>query len=433
MEFFLKFNLRFMKPNQASGILCFLLTISVHLALAQDEYWLSTNSPGGGNFFGDIIIDNEDNIYLAIPSEGLFKSADSGENWGKIADDFGAWGFQSLAKSPSGKMFAGDQAGLYHSVDGGVNWTHYPESVLPNRSIPDILIVDESTIYIAVYLNGIYRSFDNGETWEQVNNGISRYDFNVLAQGPDGTIYLGTKQFTWNSKVYKLENGSNTWIELSGNDMNNDVESMIFTDSGQLLIAGRDKIWAYNETEDLYEPLVDLGVNDRINTLVTKGEDEIYYGGGFVLGPSIYVSADGGESWVPRSSGINETVEVKKFVKNSEGVIFAATIQHGVFADSTVNITTEAKGTLPPGIEIKIYPNPTSDIARFGLSFETPSGFEFTLFDPLGKPILNLKPDTLQGPYHEFQYNLRDLPNGIYLCRILYKGTAYLNRIVKHE
>ena len=61
---------------------------------------------------------------------------------------------------------------IHRSLDSGLSWEAIP---LPdynsNYPVEHIEFDSEGNIYLGT-INGIYKSIDNGENWQKVNNGI---------------------------------------------------------------------------------------------------------------------------------------------------------------------------------------------------------------------------------------------------------------------
>ncbi|HEX7186182.1 MAG TPA: hypothetical protein VF756_30435 [Thermoanaerobaculia bacterium] len=130
----------------------------------------------------------------------------------------------SLAVNPSDPdvLYAGTDAGVYKSVDGGESWFRLslPESLVQALAVspsdPDILYVSIGALPTVA---GVFRSTDAGETWTQVNRGLpppppfcgcgSLMPIFALAVDPANAqvVYAGTFQ-----GVYKTRTGGERWF-----------------------------------------------------------------------------------------------------------------------------------------------------------------------------------------------------------------------------
>jgi hypothetical protein len=103
-------------------------------------------------------------------------SADGGTTWRPLVADGGV-----LAVDPtrSGRLYVTRTAGLARSDDGGLTFRTI-SSFAGSGSGQDVraLLVDPatpSTLYAAVFRQGVFRSTDGGVTWAPINAGLTRY------------------------------------------------------------------------------------------------------------------------------------------------------------------------------------------------------------------------------------------------------------------
>jgi photosystem II stability/assembly factor-like uncharacterized protein len=98
-------------------------------------------------------------------------------------------------------------AGLYRSVDGGVNWYS------TNLTSQDIFAIQNdpfsSYVYAGCVVNGtFYRSVDGGVTWFQNDTGINGLVVYTIAVDPTtpGVVYVGT-----NTGIFRSVNFGVDW------------------------------------------------------------------------------------------------------------------------------------------------------------------------------------------------------------------------------
>jgi len=137
-----------------------------------------TGVPGDANVY-----------YIGAASGGVFRTTDAGASWEPVFDDQPAQAIGSLAVAPSntniiwagtGETFIRSNIltgnGIYKSVDNGDTWQHMglEKSGRIGRIIVDPR--DSDTVFAAVMGHGygpqqergVYRTTDGGESWEQV-------------------------------------------------------------------------------------------------------------------------------------------------------------------------------------------------------------------------------------------------------------------------
>lgn len=185
-------------------ILLFAFTLLFNAAQAQ---WQSMNGPQG-RYVRSILC--TDSLYYAATGGGVMVSSDKGLNWEFRNNGLTSCDTKCLA-SYNDTVFLATDENIFRTTDGGLHWT--PDPYLHNHYIKHILVhngsllastyiqgVYQSTegtqgeyvtglfpsdvrypyfmsdnddaIFIATYRRGVYRSFNDGASWESCNNGL---------------------------------------------------------------------------------------------------------------------------------------------------------------------------------------------------------------------------------------------------------------------
>ena len=146
----------------------------------------------------------------------------------------------ALATAPDGSLLAGvEEAGLFRSTDGGATWTHV-EGLTNHPSRPTWgpgaggLILhtivphptDTQRTWVGISAVGVFETRDGGASWMARNVGV-RAEFNpedrfpetgqcvhkfAMAAGEPETLYQRN-----HCGVYRSEDGSETWQEITNN------------------------------------------------------------------------------------------------------------------------------------------------------------------------------------------------------------------------
>ncbi len=160
-----------------------------------------------GRQFEDGIIDSihgctksPERVFVGVTHNGLYRTADGGQSWSKVLDG----DIRSVAVDPTDDkvIYVGiEPVALFQSEDGGDHWREIaalkalPPSVRKNWWYPQpphhghvrnihVHPDDPKTIYLCLEHGGIVRSFDRGESWEDVSKGIDYLDIHVIANLP---------------------------------------------------------------------------------------------------------------------------------------------------------------------------------------------------------------------------------------------------------
>jgi hypothetical protein len=117
-------------------------------------------------------------------------SKDYGKTWKPIF--VSSNGVIALARTPKGALFASVKLkGLYRSTDDGNTWNKVASG--PTDTLVGAVAVSPSGEVYASASSGVFRSNDDGATWIDVSKGIALPgSLGMYAFAPDGSIYLGS-------------------------------------------------------------------------------------------------------------------------------------------------------------------------------------------------------------------------------------------------
>ncbi len=161
-------------------------------------------------------------VIYAGTDVGLYVSDDGGEKWRRLDTPMSGFMVWSMAIDPVDPrvMFAGtgtpSTPGIYRSTNEGKSWERLPVAIAaecPNVGIPrptGIAIdpTDHRHVWVGLEVDGVRHSADGGETWTTVNGQIPNQDVhNVLViAGPPKTVFTVVNDDVWRS----TDNGQ-TW------------------------------------------------------------------------------------------------------------------------------------------------------------------------------------------------------------------------------
>lgn len=244
-----------MRPIVA--LLLFAVCVAVARPQTTDDY-LKTIQPRsvGPAVTGGRIVDIEVHpaqpwtIFAASASGGLWKSVNNGTTWKPVFDDKKTVSIGDVAIAPSDPkvMWLGTGEhnnqrsahygdGVYKSTDGGETWQNMG---LPNSNRIGRIAIDPKNpdvVYVASmgYLykpggeRGVYKTSDGGKTWQLVLKGENDTTgfIEIVADPKNGNVVyaasLDRLRRAWNirdygvgSAIYKTTDGGRRWTKLSG-------------------------------------------------------------------------------------------------------------------------------------------------------------------------------------------------------------------------
>jgi hypothetical protein len=186
----------------------FILLAFTLLFNGAEAQWHPMNGPQG-RYVRSILC--TDNLYYAATGGGVLVSNDQGLNWEFRNNGLTSCDTKCLVTYNDTVFLATDE-NIFRTTDGGLHWT--PDPYLHNHYIKHLLVHNgsllastyiqgvyqstegtqgeyitgvfpsdvrypyymsdnEEAMFIATYKRGVYRSFDNGASWETCNNGLN--------------------------------------------------------------------------------------------------------------------------------------------------------------------------------------------------------------------------------------------------------------------
>lgn len=266
---------------------------------------------------------------------GVYKSVDGGENWiySGLENSRNIGRMVVHPQNPEvvyvaamGNLFAENpERGIYKTTDGGLSW----ENILfvsDSTGGIDIVIhpTHPDTLYAVMWERvrrtnrrsyggwtcGIYRTYDGGNTWQELTNGlpspgsnVGRIGIDISKSDPNILYAIYADKTGYFEGVYKTENNGDSWIQTNDGSLSGSCQSYGWW-FGRIAIDPIDPDIAFVIGFDLYRTTnggnswsnvsqaavhVDqhgLYIHPQNNNFVVLAND-----GGF------YISQNGGSSW----------------------------------------------------------------------------------------------------------------------------------------
>jgi len=137
------------------------------------------------------VLKSSDTLFGSL-FDAIYISFDEGESWSELASkpDSG-YEIVDIARSIDGKLFAATFLEVFRSTDNGSSWELVTNGIPPTtNSFMNLTISDEGYIYLGTRRLGIYRTKDWGENWEYIRHGWIRY----VTTKPGGYVMAGAEQ-----------------------------------------------------------------------------------------------------------------------------------------------------------------------------------------------------------------------------------------------
>jgi photosystem II stability/assembly factor-like uncharacterized protein len=254
---------------------------------------------GTGDYFYDIDVDptNSNILYLAAHEHGFYKSTNAGGSFTTINNGISDLSSRSFVINPSNPalLFGGvwHGAGIYRSADSGMHWSQMSAGLPADVEVYRLVLAPEGgsnrPVYACTYENGLYRSGNNGASWDSAGlNGQFLYDFAIAPGSPQhwyaGLSYRGlycstSSGVNWAPCQRKVSSASITGL------------AALSSQQGQVYagVYGRGVLRTGNLGQSWSE--VNTGLTDFLVTSLVVLGNTLY-----ALTPS-GVFTSGGESW----------------------------------------------------------------------------------------------------------------------------------------
>lgn len=187
---------------------------------------------------------NSNTLYAGAATGGLWRTYNStnGENWQRVTTGFPTLGVMAIAIDPTdslnmligtGETYGRSQSiggyvwrtsrgsygiGILKTTDGGVTWTKSLDWTFDQRrGIQDIALnpLNSQTVFAATS-EGIYRSYDQGNSWENVYSVEMAQDI-VIHLADTNKILVSTGNLgSPDAGIYRSLDGGDSWVKLSG-------------------------------------------------------------------------------------------------------------------------------------------------------------------------------------------------------------------------
>jgi photosystem II stability/assembly factor-like uncharacterized protein len=266
---------------------------------------------------------------LAGTDVGLFRSDDAGETWAHIESMVAETQIWSVAVDPadSNTIFVGARPDAFRSRDGGKTWDQLSLGVtlpcpigIPRTTNVIVDPRDRNTIWAGIEVDGVYKSFDGGDTWTHLPDlGPDPFQGDIhglaLRTMPSSAVYATTpfgiatstdEGESWDYHYFPKFRDSDQRSYCRGVMLKADDPNVIFVGNGDTIPGVTGAIQRSRDGGQTWEALpLPVVPNSVIYWFATHPEVPNVIAAASIYG-YVYVSEDGGDSWQKREREFGE-------------------------------------------------------------------------------------------------------------------------------
>jgi photosystem II stability/assembly factor-like uncharacterized protein len=200
------------------------------------------------------------------------------------------------------------------------------------------------TLFVGTEGGGVFRSFDNGDEWEEANVGIpidegrSGYKIYSILVHTNSFIFIGTSK---QGRIFRSSDGGDSWTQVYNSTIQTQTVTCFTSALNGAIIAGANGILKSTDNGDTWNnPLP----SQTIRQIITCVNGDILA----ATTAGIFKSTDNGDTWFQSNNGLTNT-NIYAIQKNSAGTVFcSAGIARSFKSTDHGNNWTE-KDTVMPG------------------------------------------------------------------------------------
>lgn len=409
------------------------------------------------NFVNTIEVNNSE-VFVGSGS-GVFKSSNNGSEWSKSSDGIVKSQITHFTFSAGGAEWAAGirGAGAWVSADSGFSWTERNNGLnnLPDPTILSSIVkgskwfigTESNGIYTSTnsgnewissglvgelpitgfalkgandiiatraVIDGVYRSTDDGNFWEQIMTGFITQGVLCVAVGGAGTIFVGDA----NGYVLRSTNNSANWFG-----------SEVSLGAGIRFLRQVGLKWFAATSNGIYRS-TDFGVSwnpgglqgNEVNFIAIKDAADTLTLFASTYNAGIFFSTDNGNNWFPTNNGL-PTFNITG-IRSTGTYLYAGTNGEGLWRiridDLITNINEETNTSdLYEFYLAQNYPNPFNPTTK--ISWQSPVGSHQSLkiYDLLGNEVTTLVDEYKPAGSYEVEFKPEGLSSGIYFYTLI--------------
>lgn len=186
--------------------------------------------------------DELNNLYIGFTESSygkIYKSSDSGSTWALTSAALETSAFASFVSTNTGIQYFG-ASGVYKTTTHGSTWIDTNPGLDARKAIVCFRGKSDGTQFVGILSGGVWRSTDNGVTWQQKIVGLTTgYSYEIIVTAAGTILYNAyTVGAIHDGVIFRSTNNGNSWTQVASNST--DFYTRIRQHaSGKIWLAGR--------------------------------------------------------------------------------------------------------------------------------------------------------------------------------------------------
>ena len=303
---------------------------TIFLGTAGNGLWVSHDRGNSwlqvadlqGEYVSACLVDREDGrrVYAGARKR-VYRSEDLGRTWQPVPQLGG--GVYALTLAPDGTLCVGLKGRIARSHDGGQSWAFVDEGLPPEAAVLDIIATGHAahgyTLY-AVAGDGVYRSTDEGRTWQRHGKGFRGAEVEALAWDGTGGMIAATQL-----GLYRRPAGKQQWKLVAQPFESKHFYGLSSDAATHTIYAGMERglVRSTDGGETWEEVISDLTPHGIFGVMVDPDDpDHLFIRLAF---ERIYESRDGAYAWEALWEGMETHHVVLSMARSPSGELWAGT------------------------------------------------------------------------------------------------------------
>ena len=377
-----------------------------------EDFWMCLGWEDEVEPIAKIISTSKNEIYFGS-YYGINVTNDCGNSWEIIEFPYQSPRVQYYDSSDS-TIYASCVCYVYNSHKDSANWN----LLFGNNTDGNIKFLKKYKDYFLLANWKNITKFNSD--WSDSSNVLQGSFYTTIAKDSIGTLYVGSTNFVEANKsgLYKSFDDGETWI---GPDLMDHFVQSITVDSEGRIFVGTAGHYFNGDLEARLHRSVDDGNTweallwgPQILSLAVNSNDELFIGASEMYG--VYFSDSHGDSAISLGGNFRN---VNDMTISPDGYIYLAT-DDGVYrsVNSTTGIENNYENIASNFMLCQNYPNPFNNETIIDFTINQTSQVNILVYNSKGEIIANLVNKRMDKGKHSVNFNGNELTSGLYYYRL---------------